>query len=81
MSQAVTESRKPMQRNFFVSYARVGQNGAGLGFSHLTLSQNSPMTVEAFKGLTTLLKEQNPGWDCIVLSFQELEPAEETANV
>jgi hypothetical protein len=69
-----------MQRNFFVSYARVSQNGAGFGFSSLTLSQNSPMTAEAFNGLTTLLKEQNPGWDCIVLSFQELA-AEETASV
>jgi hypothetical protein len=33
-----------MQRNFFVSYARVSQNGGGFGFSSLTLSQNSPMT-------------------------------------
>ena len=39
------------------------------------------MTVEAFTGLAALLKEQNPGYDCIVLSFQELEAAEATAAV
>jgi hypothetical protein len=70
-----------MQRNFFVSYARVSQNGGGFGFSSLTLSQNSPMTAEAFNGLTALLKEQNPGWDCIVLSFHELETSEAPASV
>jgi hypothetical protein len=34
-----------------------------------------------FNGLTALLKEQNPGWDYIFLSFHELETSEAPASV
>lgn len=70
-----------MQRTYFVSYARIPRHTAGLGFSHMTMTQSGPMTAESFVSLVALLRDQNPGYDCIVLSFQELATAEQTSSV
>jgi DNA topoisomerase VI subunit B len=70
-----------MQRTYFVSYSRISQSGGAFGFGNATLTLTGRMTADAFQQVNTAVKDQNPGYDVVILSFQELETAETTASV
>jgi hypothetical protein len=70
-----------MQRKLFVSYARIAEHGTAFGFSYAVLTMTGPMTADAIKQMHDYLNAQSPGYNVTVLSFQELETAEESASV
>jgi hypothetical protein len=70
-----------MQRTYFVSYSRIATSGGAFGFGNATLTLSGPMTAEVFQQVNTAVKDQNPGYDVIILSFHELETAAQTASV
>lgn len=70
-----------MQHSYFISYARIPDNGGGFGFGNTVLTVDGPMTPETYSKLHDYLQERTPGYLVIVLSFQRLEAAEATASV
>lgn len=69
-----------MQHEYFVSYARIPNNGGGFGFGQTVLPVTGPMTTEAIAKVHEVLQERNPSYLVVIISFQRLEAKPQTVS-